>query len=204
MNARPLTVALPLALVVLLTCGCQNQSQIELRRQVAELTARVEEQEDRLLAQQSTIEQQRKQIDRIRGWTEQDFAVIYTPVKIEIEGLSGGEDYDGVPGDDGMTVYLKPIDDHGDTLKVAGDIRIELYDLQNPEGQKLIGEYAVPAKEVAKYWYGRLATYHYTIRCPWRDGPPRHNEITIRATFVDYLTQRVMTTQTVRNVRLAP
>lgn len=184
--------------------GCQAEMVRDLRREITVLKERIEEKDNQLVTQRVTIEQLHEQLNVARGLTDEDLKKIFYPEKIEIVSLSGGDDYDGQPGDDGVTVYLRPIDRDGDAVKVAGDIRIELYDLQNPSGEKLIAEYFVPADEVSKLWYGRLTTYHYTVRCPWQKGPPKHDEITIRATFVDYLTQRVITAQTVCTVKPAP
>jgi hypothetical protein len=187
---------------VLPAWGCVSTTETELRMQVKTLQEQTAEKDNRLAAQQATIEKLHQQLQTVRGWTDDDLKLLFTPVKIEIASLSGGEDYDGKPGDDGVTVYIRPVDRDGDTLKVAGDLRVELYDLAAPSGENLIGQYAVPVARAAELWYGKFMTYHYTMRCPWLNGPPKHEEITIRATFVDFLTQRVMTTQTTCKVKL--
>ena len=184
--------------------GCGDQTVLELRRRVTQLEKCLGEKDNQLVAQRVTVEKLHEQIDKLRGWTDEDLERIFYPERIEIASLSGGDDYDGKPGDDGVTVYLRPLDRDGDAVKVAGDIRVQLYDLENPSDQNLIGEYYVPVDQVAQCWYGRLATYHYTIRCPWQTGPPAHDQITIRATFVDYLTQRAMTAQTVCTINPVP
>ena len=186
------------------SAGCQSPTELELQRQVHELNEQITEKDHQLAARRSTIAQLHKQLQNATGLTDEKLKKIFYPEKIEIASLSGGDDYDGQPGDDGVTVYLRPIDRDGDAVKVAGHIRIELYDLANPPDANLIGVYPVPVDQVSKLWYGKLATYHYTVRCPWQSGPPKHDEITIRATFVDYLTQRVITAQTVCKVGLAP
>jgi hypothetical protein len=201
---RRLWIASPLVWLGLLpSAGCQSQTELELQRQVDDLTEQATERDHQLIAQRITIEQLHKQLDQARGLTAEDLEKIFYPERIEIASLSGGDDYDGKPGDDGVTVYLKPIDRDGDAVKVAGDIRIQLYDLANPPDQNLIGVYSIPVDQVSGLWYGKLATYHYTVRCPWKNGPPQHDEITIRVTFVDYLTQRTITAQTVCKVKLA-
>lgn len=200
MQRRLMIVAPLLSCLTLLTAGCENNAELDLRRQVGTLSEQVAEQDRLIDSQRSAITKLNRQLQQARGLTDDDLKRIFYPEKIVIDDLSGGDDYDGKPGDDGVTVYLQPIDRDGDAVKVAGDIRIELYDLQNPSGQKLIGEYVFPLDEVSRLWYGKLSTYHYTLRCPWKSGPPRHEDITIRATFVDFLTQRVMTTQVVRTI----
>lgn len=200
-----LLIATPLAgLGLLCGLGCQSTTQTELRRQIDRQQDTLRDQENQLVAQRVTIEQLYKQLQDCRAISPDDLKKIFYPDKLEIMPLSGGEDYDGKPGDDGITVYLRPLDRDGDALKVAGNVRIELYDLQNPSGEKLIGEYVFPVDQIAQYWYGKLWTYHYSLRCPWQHGFPRHNEITIRATFEDFLTQRVITAQTIRTIKPAP
>jgi hypothetical protein len=202
---RWLLIASPLVgLALLPSAGCQSSTELELQRQVLRLTEQISEKNHQLAAGQASIDGLQRQLQQTRGLTDEDLKKIFFPEKIEIASLSGGDDYDGEPGDDGVTVYLRPIDRDGDAVKVAGDIRIELYDLANPPGQNRIGVYAVTVDQVSKLWYGKLATYHYTVRCPWQGDPPQHDEITVRATFVDFLTQRVITAQTVCHVTRAP
>jgi hypothetical protein len=202
---RRLLVTSPLVWLILLpSSGCQSPTEMGLRQEVRRLNQQITDKDHQLAAQRVTIEQLQTQVTQVRGLTPEDLEKIYYPDEIEIASLSGGDDYDGQPGDDGVTVYLRPRDRDGDAVKVAGNIRVELYDLANPPDQNLIGVYSVPVGQASQHWYGKLATYHYTIRCPWQNGPPAHDEITIRATFEDYLTQRMMTAQTVCKVKLAP
>ena len=182
--------------------GCQTNTQIDLERRVTALEGQVEQRDNELAARQATIDDLYQRLQTVRALTDDDLRRIFYPEKIELASLSGGDDYDGQPGDDGITVYLRPIDRTGDALKVAGDIRIELYDLQNPSGQKLIGEYEFPVDQIAELWYGKFATYHYTLRCPWQNGPPKHHRDHDPRHVRDYLTQRSMSTQAVRKVVL--
>jgi len=196
--------ALILGVAVLAVAGCRGPTTEDYERRIARLEQVIQENGHELAARQATIDIQNQQIEDMRqlppSWREH----IFYPERLLIDGLSGGEDYDGQPGDDGVTVYLKPLDKAGDIVKVAGDIRIQLFDLANPPRRNLIGEYNFGVDEVGKFWHGKLMTYHYTLKCPWRHGPPEHREITIRATFVDYLTKRVMTAQTTCTVRPPP
>lgn len=161
-------------------------------------------QNDELAAQKATIDTLEKRVETVRAIRPEDLRKLFHPVKLEIDSLSGGYDTDGRPGDDGVVVYLRPLDDDGDALKVAGQITIQLYDLAAPPGENLIAEYVIPVDEARELWYGKLMTQHYTVRCPWQHSPPRHPEITISASFVDYLTQRVISAQKTCTVKLPP
>lgn len=190
--------------VVLATAGCVSQTEISLRNEIIGLREQVRQKDNELVAQRASLDEVARQLAVARSISEDDLKLLFYPERLVIDRLSGGADYDGKPGDDGVTVYLKPVDRHGDVIKVPGDIRIQLYDLAAPPGRNLIGEYFVPVDQVGKLWQGKLWTNHYTIKCPWPAGPPEHTEITIRATFVDYLTKRVVSAQSTCQVKLPP
>ncbi len=200
--------ALPFRAITLLAAlfalGCNNSQVIEYERKIAELERTVDAKNTRLVEQKSSIDELNRQLDAARGVPDDWAEKIILPERLVIAALSGGANYDDKPGDDGVTVYLRPVDRDGDALKVAGDIRIELYDLANPPGRNLIGRYKVSADEARGLWYGAMMTSHYTVKCPWKNGPPAHPEITIRATFIDFLMKRVMTAQSVCTVELPP
>jgi hypothetical protein len=197
----PLTAGL---LGALLAGGCQSPTEISLRREISDLREGIKQRDNQLVAQKVTIDQLNGQLAVARSISEDDLKRVFYPEQLVIDKLSGGADYDGKPGDDGVTVYLKPIDKEGDVIKVGGDIRIQLYDLAAPQQQNLIGEYFIPVDQVAKLWHGKLWTNHFTIKCPWPKGPPEHTEVTIRAMFVDYLTKRVVSAQSTCQVKLPP
>ncbi len=196
----------PLAglLLAALLPACQPPAEVALRKEITDLRDALTKKDDQLVAQKANIDELNGELRVARSISEEDLKRIFYPEKLVIERLSGGENYDNKPGDDGVTVYLQPIDKDGDAIKVAGDIRIQLYDLAAPPEQNLIGEYFIPVDQVGKLWHGKLWTYHYAIKCPFPNGPPQHTEVTIRAMFVDYLTKRVVSAQSTCQVKLPP
>jgi hypothetical protein len=193
-----------LLLSALLAAGCQSPAEIELRREISSLRETVKDKDNQLVAQKASIDELNRQLNVARSISEDDLKRVFYPEQLVIDRLSGGADYDGRPGDDGVTVYLKPVDREGDVIKVAGDLRIQLFDLAAAPGKNFIGEYFIPVDQIGKLWHGKLFTNHYTVKCPWPSGPPAHTEITIRAVFVDYLTKRVVSAQSTCQVRLPP
>lgn len=194
-------------LLLLVAGGCdQATSCLDVRQEAEQLQRALRDRDDRLAAQQATIDELTQQLGVARRISEDDLKRIYYPERLEIDRLTGGYELDGQPGDDGVTVYLKPIDRYGDVLKVAGDVVIQLYDLAAPPGENLIGQYPVGIDQLAKLWHGQLMTGHYTVKCPWPDAAhaPRNPEITVRAVFVDYLTKRVVSAQSTCTVKLRP
>lgn len=116
---------------------------------------------------------------------------LFTVRSLKIGSLTGGADYDGRPGDDGVTVYLTPLDRDGDPIKAAGEIEIFLYDLTAPARPREVGHYVTNEPgELSRMWYSGWMTNHYTIKCEWPPNapPPATREVQVRATFLDWLT----------------
>lgn len=188
----------------LLLAGCVNPAEVRLREEVASLRESIRAKDNQLVAQRASIDELQRQLAVARSISEDDLKKLYWPKELVIDKLTAGADYDGQPGDDGVTVYLRPVDQYGDTIKIPGDLIIQLFDLAAPPDRMLLGEYRVPVDKLGGLWHGRLLTGHFTIKCPWAKGPPEHNELTVRAVFVDYLTKRVVSSQTTCPVKLPP
>lgn len=120
----------------------------------------------------------------------------FAPVKLEIASLSGGADYDGKPGDDGINVYLRPKDADGDVVKAPGRIKVQVIDNSDLAAPKVIGVYSVEKlDEVRKTWHGKLGTQHFTIKCPFPAGValPASRTLVVSAEFLDLLTGATLT-----------
>lgn len=184
--------------------GCAGPDVSDLKRKVAARDREIARLRDDLAARDVSIEELRTSLLRAQNFDPQRFEKIYYPVALRVASLSGGADYDGQPGDDGVTVHLQPLDRDGHTIKAAGEIRVELYDLAAEGGPRRVGERVVGVDEACALWYSAGWTQHYTVKCPWSGEPPQHDEITIRATFTDYLTTNVVSAQSTCRVRRAP
>jgi hypothetical protein len=144
----------------------------------------------------------RQALLRAQAAAPRDVEKLYYPVEIRLVRRTGGVNTDGKPGDDAVNVYIQPIDRNGDIVKAAGEIDVQLYDLAEPDDRQLVGEMHVPLDEAGKAWYGQLMTQHFTVVCPWKNGPPKHGTITVRASFTDYLTGAALHAQTTCEVAL--
>jgi len=191
------------SLMVVSQSGCEMSATPAMQAEYenARLKSELETAQKTIEKLSNDVNELRAQLQTARGISDADYSLLILPEKIAIDSLTGGESYDRIPGDDGVTVYVRPIDKDGDTIKCAGDVVIELFDLQQTGSQKL-GRYEFAAKDMAGLWHGKLMTSHFTLKCPWQTGPPAHEEITVRATFTEHLTRRALTAQTVCKVRL--
>lgn len=162
-----------------------------LEEKVDQLTAEKQRLGSELGERDGRIEALKKKIEECQERGPNPLASLFRPTRLEIADRTGGADYDGKPGDDGVTVYLRPLDEDGHAVKAPGEIQIILYDLTDPGHPREIGSYVVNEPAVLrKSWYSGWMTNHYTIKCAWPPGvqPPASREVLIRASFVDAVT----------------
>ncbi len=156
--------------------------------------------EDKRRLESSLVEKD-KQIASLQALGEKRLAKMFHVRRIKLGRYTGGVDLDDKRGHDGVRVYVEPVDQHGTTIKAAGSVAIELYDLAAKGDAKLLGAYRWSADEAAKAW-ASFVVYHYRFDCRWKGAPPKHADITVRVEFVDYLTGKRFTTQRACKVEL--
>jgi len=119
---------------------------------------------------------------------------LFTVYDLKFGRLTGVADFDSAkPGDDGIKVYVTPIDRVGDPLKAAGAMTVELFDLAAAD-QLRLGHWEFPVSDAAKLWYGQALLGCYVLACPWENAPAG-SAFTVRVTFVDSLTRRTFVKQ---------
>jgi hypothetical protein len=149
------------------------------------------------------LAQRDERITTLVGLGENRLENIPHVARVELGRHTAGTDIDGVDGDDAMKVYITPIDQDGTAIKAAGEVTLQLYDLAAGPDDTFLGEYKWSVEELRKRWSSGFMSYHYSLECPWLSGPPANDEITVRVTFVDYLTGKTFTAQMVGPVELA-
>lgn len=201
-------MAAPVAMAVLLgTGGCLfvpkqqlDQANEQLEQARGELR-KLTESRDGL---QAVVIDQQKQLRSLQRLGSARLEKLFHVEKIQLGRYTGPVDTDDDGSQDGIKVFLRPLDREGHTIKAAGDVKIRLFDLAADPNENLIGEYNWTAEKIADQWSGSFMTYHFSFVCPWKSGPPRHGEITVRVEFVDYLTGRNFAAQKVCKVKPAP
>jgi hypothetical protein len=192
-------------LVAVVGCPPPDPQLRTLRQQVDQLEVEKERLETELLARGADIADLEAQVAKLLELGPGRLEKLFVVERIELVSRTGGADYDGQMGDDGVTVYLRPLDGDGHVLKAAGEITIELLDTNDPGSPRSLGLYVHnDPEQLRRLWHGGLLTDHYTIKCPWDPaaGPPANREVTIKATFYDFLTGRRLTATTEVEVAL--
>ncbi len=189
-----------LVLVMLFAAGCVPQQQTEeletqlrnCRRENAKLKTNIQDAQMELLARQ-------KQIQTLQGLGEKRLELLFHVTGVKLGKYTAGVDLDEKPGQDGIRVYLTPIDRDGHAIKAAGAVKIQLFDLAAKKN--LVAACDFPVDKIAERWSAGFMTYHYRFDCRWKT-PPKHSEITIRVEFIDYLTGKTFTAQKVCKIKL--
>lgn len=97
-----------------------------------------------------------------------------------------------------LIVYLKPYDTHGDPIKMAGHVRIELWDLNAAADKAKLAEWDIQAEELSKLWSSTFLTSYYRLKfdvAKLIEG--RTKELTVKAEFTDYVSGRVLRDQAI-------
>lgn len=106
---------------------------------------------------------------------------------------------------DKLIVYLRPIDRAGDVIKTAGVVGVQLWNLSDPNGHALLGQWQVQSAELHKCWFNTLASTAYRLTFDVSVTPEiLAQPLTVRITFTDYLTGQVFTDQYVIQPKAAP
>jgi hypothetical protein len=129
---------------------------------------------------------------------------LYLVQRIGLGASTAAVDLDNKPGDDGVKVYVEPIDQYGSVLKAPGSVTVQLYDLAAEAKDNLVGQLRYDVDQTAKCWSSGFLAYWYSFTCPWKAGPPKHGQITVRVEFVDYLTGKKFEAQTIVRAALPP
>ena len=198
-------VLLPAALACLAAAACQMDCPDKLVRCRKDLNTAhndVTRLKKTLARTTQTVDQQKRQIETLQRLPTDRLAHVVRTDRIAFARLTGGYDKNNDGYDDGIVVYLQPIDTDGHVIKAAGEIEVTLVDLAGPS-PRLLGRTTIPGKTAHTLWQGTLWTNHFTIHCPFAEQPTGPN-VTVRARFVEWLTGSEFTTQKVCKTVLAP
>jgi outer membrane murein-binding lipoprotein Lpp len=95
-----------------------------------------------------------------------------------------------------LVVYVQPVDETGDAIKAAGAVEVQLWDLNKPESQAMIGQWKVEPNELKKIWFDSIAMTGYRLAFDVTGKVDKaHMQLTVKMTFTDYLSGKVFTEQ---------
>lgn len=190
--------------LLLLASGCGIGSE---RKDPAELKAEKLRQEKAALTgdvqqYQAEIAQLRAQIQALSVLPQDRKDNPYELTTIRIARISNFFDKDSNGTQEKLIVYVQPIDAEGDIVKAAGTVSVQLWNLNNPNGEARLGQWKVEPAELRKLWFNSLTTgYRLTFDRP-ENLTVLSEPLTVKVTFIDYLTGESFRAQQVIEPRL--
>jgi len=196
-----------LSLVLILVGGCGIGSE---RKSPLEMKARDLEREKAQVAGQ--LEQCQVELEQVKAQVKARAALppdkqknVYALSAVTISRFTSFYDKDEDGKREKLIIYLQPVDETGDVVKAPGVVSVQLWNLNNPDGQALLGQWQVQPEEVRKLWFNTLTSpsYRLTFDVPLTPAILAQ-PLTVKTTFIDLLTGGVFTDQQVIQPRANP
>ena len=115
--------------------------------------------------------------------------------------LTGGYDFDGHAGDEGILVVAEPRNSAGQFVPLAGGLDIALRDPNAEPGQEEIARWHLDARQAQAKLKRSLLGRGVHIELPWPGAPPEREELTLQ---VSYTTVDGRTLKTERDIQIDP
>ena len=127
----------------------------------------------------------------------------YALTSIQITKYSNFYDKDDDGKREKFIVYFTPIDPEGDAMKASGTVNVQLWNLDNLNGQALLHQWQVEPEKLRGMWFDTLVSASYRLVF---DTPAEldilADPLTVKITFTDYLTGEIFRDQLAINPRL--
>ena len=182
-----------MVLFALALAGCATRGDIdvleaELRQQEQsqqELADKLARAREDLKVARSDAAVLRSQVNKTRqvSLTQEQADVLYRAEGLKFNMLlTSGQSRDGQPGDEGLSVLLTPVDVHGDLVKLAGEVELELFDMTLDSASQRLGFWKFSTDEVREHWHRGFVGSGYLFQIDWQKVPTA-SELTLHARF---------------------
>jgi len=188
-----------LVLTAILSAGCgigsERKHPLELKvealqREKAELAGSLEQ-------CQVENEQWQQQVKAMAALPKDSGENPYKLASVRIARFTGFYDKDEDGRREKLLVYLQPVDASGDVVKAAGTVHVQLWNLEDPNGQVLVGQWQIQPAELRRLWISALVS-DYRIGFDVSLTPELLAQpLTVKITFTDYLTGEILRDQRV-------
>jgi len=186
---------LSLAAILLAGCGIGSERKHPLELKVQALQREKAEVVRNLEQCQVENEQLQEQVKAMAALPRDSRENPYKLTSVRIARFTGFYDKDEDGRREKLFVYLQPIDENGDIVKAAGTVHVQLWNLEDPNGKTVIGQWQVRPAELRKLWISALVS-EYRIPFDVSLTPELlARPLTVKVTFTDYLTGQVFTDQ---------
>lgn len=165
-----------------------DKANIELRKQNQNLEAVIKDLEHKSAGDAAMIDSLQNRVGTLPTLPRERLAKLFTTHDIKLGRLTGGADLDvSKPGQEGLKIFVTPVDETGDALKAAGSFIVEAFDLSR-ENKPKIGTWTVEGDTAKQAWSSVLNRANYVLTLPWQTVP-KGETLHLEITFIDELTQ---------------
>jgi len=176
--------------------GCENLN--ELKNKIVSLTESKKQLHQELKKIELENEQLKQQVQTLSGLKpEVRLENMYDLKRVQITRYTGfyTNEENGKKVKK-LIVYFQPIDQDGDVIKATGSVNVELWDLNRPVKEALLGRWNVGPEELRKAWLATVLVINYRLGF---DAPAEVDNVkeplVVKVTFTDYLSGRVFEEQ---------
>ncbi|MEL7087856.1 MAG: hypothetical protein AAGL98_05345 [Planctomycetota bacterium] len=165
-----------------------SQHNDELRQTNADLREQLGETQEQIKLLEGELSSHRQRVGKPAELTGAGAGAVI-PGEPVLSGLkfarySGPVDTDGDGADDRVRLYLRPLDQRGRLLVVAGEVNVQVVELRADAVPRVVADRTFGAEEFAGTYRSGLTGDHFTLDVPWsaRDLGEA-TQVTVRATL---------------------
>jgi len=167
-------------------CGKPNAGAIVVRKENQQLQSKIDELNRQHEADAAKIKSLEESKGTLPTLPNDRLCQLFTTHGLQFGKLTGVEG-------NKLRVFVVPTDDQAQAIKGAGTFNVELFDLAQTDNT-VVGKWAFDLDRTRKSWQGSWPLYTYVLEGQL-DKQPAHDDLTVRVTFTDLLTQRTFTAQ---------
>ncbi|HPS55617.1 MAG TPA: hypothetical protein PLP05_08465 [Sedimentisphaerales bacterium] len=184
--------------LLVLIAGCENQKAKPAVSATETLRQQNEELKKQLEICKAQNAEQQNQISTLTATGKASTGDIYDLKKVELTKYTNFYDHDKDGKKEKLIVYLKPTDSQGDLIKAAGEVNIQLWDLNQPEASALLAQWDIAADKLGENWFSALLGTNYRFAFDITEKVPDFSKpLTIKTTFKDRLSGKTFSSQKV-------
>ncbi len=186
-------------LFLFLAAGCQNTQLEQAELQIDQLQAQKTTLADQVAMLEKENNQLTKQVQALRSFPGVlDYKEIYDMQRIELTGFTNIYDNNTDGKKETLIVYVRTIDETGDSIKAAGLAEVQLWDLEKPAEQALLKQWKVERAELEKMWVIALLGTNFSLKFNVEGAVVNYDHpLTVKVKFTDYLSGKTFEEQKV-------
>ena len=199
MRTQTIILAFVISALLSLASGCDNGTPPSLRNDFEELSRERTELKRRVEQLEGENKELTGRVTQLAVMSpEAKLEALPDLVRIELGRRTGVLDSDKDGRKDKLVVYVRPYDKTADTIKAAGSIRVQLWDLNADTDGAQLGQWEIGGAQLKQYWAGTFLTNYYRLTFDVGELLVGHEgELTLNVSFTDYITGKVLTAQKV-------